>query len=272
MPFADELRLGWNTPSVRTLLRKLILDGIFRYDPPLGEAVLARIDAGVAGLQPSAELYDDLHAFLKSPEHAAAFQKLFQGDEAARIERRVGQLVKLLPIGWRPGSFVDVGCGNALVTAGLARHWNLPREHVVGVEVFDRSLARAAVTLLPFADHHLPLGDASQDLALLIMVLHHHVDQIGLLRDIARVLKPGGRLVVRETDAFRVDLRLFNQVMEMMYYRVFNQLPGIPNPVLHRSAAEWEFDFAQVGFVVEKLERPEPDNPFTPVHYVLRRP
>jgi SAM-dependent methyltransferase len=272
MAFADELRLAWHTISVQQMLRKVILEGIFRYDPALGEALLARIETGVAGLAPSVELYDDLHQFLKRPENAASFQKLFQGDEAARIQRRIGQLVKLLPAGWKPTGFVDVGCGTGLVAAGLARHWELPPGRVFGVEVFERSQAGDAFTRLPFADRHVPLPDATQDLALLIMVLHHEVDQLGLLREVFRVLRPGGRLIVRETDAFRVDLRLFNQVMEMMYYRVFNQLPGIPNPVLHRSAAEWEFDFDRIGFVPEKIERPEPNSPFTPVHYLLLRP
>jgi SAM-dependent methyltransferase len=271
MPFADELRLGWHTPSVQQMLRRLIHEGIFRADATLGEALLARIDALVATLMPSAEIYDELHRFLKQPENADSFRALFQSDEAARIQRRLGQLIRLLPERWRPGCFVDVGCGTGLVTAGLARHWELAQDHVFGVEVFERSQAGDVFTRLPFVDRRIPLPDGTQDLALLIMVLHHEVDQVGLLRETFRVLRPGGRLIVRETDAFRVDLRLFNQVMEMMYYRVFNQLPGIPNPVLHRSAAEWEFDFDRVGFVPEKIERPEPDNPFTPVHYLLRK-
>lgn len=273
MPFADELRLAWDTASVRALLRKVILHGMFRHDQALGQALLDEVARLVETDRPGPTLYDDLHDFLKRPEHAVSFWKLFQGDEHARIQRRVGQLVALLPEGHAPDGFADVGCGTGLVTAALARHWRLPRERVFGVEVFDRAHdAGDGFTRVPFEGRRIPLPDASQPLALLIMVLHHDTDQVGLLRQVFRILRPGGLLVVRETDAYRVDLRLFNQVMEMLYYRVFNQLPGVPNPVLHRSAAEWEFQFRRVGYAIDRIERPEPDNPFTPVHYLLRRP
>ncbi len=271
MPFTDELRLAWAATSVRAMLTRLVLRGMFRHDPALGQGLLDEIDRLVQTDLAGLALYDALHAFLCRPENDASFQKLFQGDEAARIQRRLGQLVALLPDGYTPAGFVDIGCGNGLVTAGLARHWNLPANRVFGVEVFDRSQAVGAFTPVPFVGRHIPLDDASQSLALLIMVLHHDVDPPGLLRQVCRILQPGGRLIVRETDAYRVDLRLFNQVMELMYYRVFNRLPGVPNPFLHRSAAEWEFHFRRVGFVIERVERPEPDNPFTPVHYLLGR-
>jgi ArsR family transcriptional regulator len=42
----------------------------------------------------------------------------------------------------------------------------------------------------------LPIGDAEVDLALLVLVLHHVPDPARALAEAARVLKPGGRLVV----------------------------------------------------------------------------
>ena len=42
----------------------------------------------------------------------------------------------------------------------------------------------------------LPLDDAEADVALLLLVLHHAVDPAAVLAEAARVLKPGGRLLV----------------------------------------------------------------------------
>jgi SAM-dependent methyltransferase len=268
---ADDLRQAWRTPEVRTLLRRLLEGGMFKDDPALARQLFETIDHGCATGRSSEQIYDDLYQLLHQEDNLRRFGRTFQGDEAARIERRVRQLAELVPPGEEPGRFVDVGCGTGQVTAGLARVWGLPPDRVLGVEVFERSLAPGAFTAVPFAGRKVPLPDGSQDLATLLMVLHHEADAGGLLAEVYRVLRPRGLLLVRETDAATAELRLFNQVMEQFYYRVFNRLPGVPNPVTHRSAVEWRGHFARAGFTIEREECPEPGNPFTPVHFVLRK-
>ena len=44
--------------------------------------------------------------------------------------------------------------------------------------------------------YRLPLADASFDVAVLQMVLHYAEDPAGVLAEAARVLRPGGRLIV----------------------------------------------------------------------------
>src|SRR5262249_34518131 len=127
-------------------------------------------------------------------------------------------------------------------------------------------------TRVPFAGRRIPLPDGSQDLATLIMVLHHEAEPGELLREVYRVLALGGRLIVRESDAATPDLKLFNHVMEQFYYRVFNRLPGGPTPATHQAAAEWLRLSREAGFALEQRSDPEPGNPFTPVHFVLRKP
>jgi ubiquinone/menaquinone biosynthesis C-methylase UbiE len=48
---------------------------------------------------------------------------------------------------------------------------------------------------------HLPLDDASADVVVANMALHHAPDPVAMLREMARVCKPGGRVVI--TDAIR---------------------------------------------------------------------
>jgi ArsR family transcriptional regulator len=60
-------------------------------------------------------------------------------------------------------------------------------------------LARPGLThcAVRLADmYRLPLGDASMDVAVLQMVLHYAEDPAGAVAEAARILRPGGRLVV----------------------------------------------------------------------------
>ena len=94
----------------------------------------------------------------------------------------------------------DLGCGTGQVSAALA-------PFVARVAAVDRSgemLQTARRRLRDFAHVELrrgeldalPLGDAEFDAAVLMLVLHHVADPAAVLREAARILKPGGRLLV----------------------------------------------------------------------------
>jgi ubiquinone/menaquinone biosynthesis C-methylase UbiE len=92
----------------------------------------------------------------------------------------------------------DLGCGTGHVSSLVA-----PFVHrVIGVDASAAMLAAAedlvpaSVDLRQGALEALPIGDAEVDLVLLVLVLHHVPDPARALAEAARVLKPGGRLIV----------------------------------------------------------------------------
>jgi ArsR family transcriptional regulator len=96
----------------------------------------------------------------------------------------------------------DLGCGTGELTAALA-------PFVARVIAVDRSsdMLRAAGRRLRDAPNvevrngeleALPIGDGELDAATLILVLHHLSDPSAALREAARVLKTGGRLLVAD--------------------------------------------------------------------------
>ena len=103
---------------------------------------------------------------------------------------------------------LDVGCGPASITVGLAR-W-AERGHVTGIEVTDEILETAAatvaeaevdnVTLANESVYKLPYGDATFDVAYAHQVCQHLSDPVLAIAEMARVVRPGGWVAVRDSD------------------------------------------------------------------------
>jgi SAM-dependent methyltransferase len=108
-------------------------------------------------------------------------------------------LVALADPRWAVG---DLGCGTGHVAAAVA-------PFVGRVIAVDRSgdmlqAARRRLREFPHAEvrrgdlEALPIDSVSLDVATLMLVLHHAPDPAAVLADAARVLRPGGRLLVAD--------------------------------------------------------------------------
>ena len=116
---------------------------------------------------------------------------------AASVE---AALLSLVPE--QAGRLLDIGTGTGRILELLA-----PRmSQGVGVDASKAMLALARSRLareglnhcsVRLADmYRLPLADASFDTIVMQMVLHYAEDPPGVLAEVARVLRPGGRLIV----------------------------------------------------------------------------
>lgn len=99
----------------------------------------------------------------------------------------------------------DVGAGTGFLSAGLAPR--VAKVHALDgspamLEAARRNLAEFANVEFHQADGlSLPLPDASLDAVFANMYLHHCPDPLAAIREMARLLKPGGRLVITDLDA-----------------------------------------------------------------------
>ena len=103
-----------------------------------------------------------------------------------------------------PGERVlDVGCGTGVVTRMAAKRVTRVGE-VVGLDVHPAMLAVArhatprdlTINWLEASADAIPLPDDSFDVVLCQMSLQFMPSQLGVLREMGRVLRPGGRLVL----------------------------------------------------------------------------
>ena len=116
----------------------------------------------------------------------------------------------------RPLTWLDLGSGTGRMTPALADAFGGP---VHGVEPADRMRAQApahpAVTYLAGSAERIPLPDASCDAALLFFVWHHVRDREAAVRELRRVVRPGGTLFVQVNATDRMpDVWWFRVVPE----------------------------------------------------------
>jgi ubiquinone/menaquinone biosynthesis C-methylase UbiE len=102
---------------------------------------------------------------------------------------------------------LDVACGPGIVVEALARDAGA----VVGCDITPEMLAKAEqrsasaalsnVRFVPGRAESLPFEDAEFDVVVSRSALHHFLDPAATIREMARVLKPGGRMVTVDVMA-----------------------------------------------------------------------
>jgi 2-polyprenyl-6-hydroxyphenyl methylase/3-demethylubiquinone-9 3-methyltransferase len=130
-----------------------------------------------------------------------------------------------LPPAARPGALlVDLACGGGLMAPHAAR---LGYRHV-GVDLNAAGLAVAArhgVHAVRGSVLAVPLRDGCADVVVAGEVLEHVADDVGVLAEAARLLRPGGVLVV--------DALAATALASLIAVRIAERLPGGPPPGIH---------------------------------------
>ncbi len=100
-----------------------------------------------------------------------------------------------------PRCVVDLGCGTARLTYDLARAY--PKSLVAGIDVSSgmlkaarRRLGSATPPLVQANAYALPLGDGTMDLVTSAIAFHWLADPVAALKEVRRVLRPGGRFML----------------------------------------------------------------------------
>ncbi|NTX56899.1 metalloregulator ArsR/SmtB family transcription factor [Myxococcus sp. CA039A] len=111
-----------------------------------------------------------------------------------------GALASLLP----PLDVADFGCGTGVLSVAIARWarhvWAIDQNAVALEQARERAANEHAanVTFLCEDLQHLSLQSGRMDLVVISQSLHHVEDPACVLAEAARLLKPGGRLVLLE--------------------------------------------------------------------------
>ncbi len=194
-----------------------------------------------------ADRYDDIKNYSKEYDHMLLAQPIMQG---------------IAPV--RTPLVLDAATGTGRLPLALLRHKHF-QGHVIGADLSRKMLAHAAhkikerrVTLILAPAEHLPFPDDTFDVVTCLEALEFMTDSAAVLRDLVRVLRPGGLLFTtnrirtrlmpgktRSDDALRALLEALGvegvtvEYWQVDYNRVWGRKTGVSQPTLARPLAEF---------------------------------
>jgi ubiquinone/menaquinone biosynthesis C-methylase UbiE len=187
-------------------------------------------------------------ATVRNPLFARLLVRMRRQEPPEQIEHR-----RALLHGLR-GRVVDLGAGDG----ANFRHFPSTATEVIAIEPEPYLRARAQrnaqhapvrVQLLDAVAEHLPLEDASVDAAVAALVLCSVPDQHAALRELHRVIRPGGELRFYEHVLAREPrLARFQRLLQRT--RIWPRLAGGCHPARDTTRA-----IEAAGFVMERCER-----------------
>lgn len=125
---------------------------------------------------------------------------------------------------------LDIGCGTGTLLAAIAR--TAPSARHTGVDLVPEMLAVARDKLGPEVGLHvaraqaLPFADQSFELAISSSVLHFVRDPGAALREMLRVVRPGGRVAVTDWCSDYLTCRLLDlylRLFDRAHFRVYTE-------------------------------------------------
>lgn len=149
------------------------------------------------------------------------------------------------------GRLLDVGGGTGRVASAL-------RDLVDEVVITDVSLAmlrqapRSTLEPAGCASEFLPFPNDSFERVILVDALHHVIDQAATAREMLRVLKPGGLLVIEEPDIRTFGVKLIALAEKLLLMRSHFLSPDQIKSLFPASNPEVITENSSAWIVVEK--------------------
>lgn len=174
-----------------------------------------------------------------------------------RIDRKFRRICELVREQLPCEAFLDAGCGDGRYLAALAAE--LPARRA-GVDLSERILETARQRV--DADFRqgsleaLPFADAEFDVVLCSQVIEHVLDAEAALRELARVLRPGGTLVISTDNERNYVTRLLNAPRSAVVraLRLHGARGRIESPATPYTRARFRELLERGGLTVERLE------------------
>jgi ubiquinone/menaquinone biosynthesis C-methylase UbiE len=174
-----------------------------------------------------------------------------------RIDRKFRRMCELVRAQLPCEAFLDAGCGDGRYLAALAGE--LP-ERRAGIDISERILEtagqRVEADLRRANLEAIPFEDGAFDLVLCSQVIEHVLDAELAVRELSRVLRPGGTLVISTDNARNYVTRSLNapRTLAVGALRLHGARGKVESPATPYTRATFRSLLEEGGLAVERLE------------------
>lgn len=201
---------------------------------------------------------------LKSENPLAEFEKSKQSGKndkfvSSRVNARVRDIAKFSISG--VNKYLDIGCGDGTITAGIGKYFNLSKDNIVGCDITQwaghehENEVSDDITFIPMESPDKLPTDETFELITIFMALHHMTDEVvqSLIEECARVLSPNGVILVREHDCPNAMISALINIEHAMFEVVIEGTTPADKFASsyygkYRTRRQWNSIFADLGF------------------------
>ncbi len=227
--FKSLVKIGFNlNPSIISRLLEMALK---RFNPKLTNAIYKIIISG----KNDSEIYAELRKLYKSKSNKIFIKSSITCKGNISIQQWMTRYLRIAKM--QRGTidinkYLDVGCGNGKFAITMGELLNLKKDDIYGVDL-DNFSEQKDWGRAKFSDKFIfkelqynkpyPFEDNYFDLITIKMVLHHVTNFDFTLKELVRIMKINGSLIVVEHDAFSYADYMLNDIEHGFYINVFDE-------------------------------------------------
>ncbi len=175
-----------------------------------------------------------------------------------------------------PTFYLDIGSFKGDITEAVGKHFNLNKFQIHGIDIKEYTHNDNFI-FTKYDGITIPYNHESFDLVTCFMVLHHVPKENlnSLLKEIFRVMKPGGVLIIREHDAKGKDFMLLDTLHEYYDYVLDPLCTWNESHANYFSLKQISKKLMDVGFTrscIPTLNKNNPKNPFNNYVATFKKP
>jgi len=247
-------------PDFRNDVKQFVSGNPLQYSPDI---IMGIIDSSVSSQLSDSEIYEKIHnelfpnPTLTSSETPAPYTVFTPEVQHSRSNKRVRQVADLLPKYFSPRSLLDIGCAEGSITGQLGQHWKIPKEKCCGCDVTPLRNETIDFSFKLSSGCTLPYDDQSFSLVTAFMSLHHIAVPMEMIKEVYRVLEPGGFFIIREHNVEDPPLAIFLDIVHGLYDQAWSNPKHDPlffqnHWAQYYSIGQWENIITSIGFSKKK--------------------
>ena len=165
---------------------------------------------------------------------------------------------KNLNINFEKIKYIDIGCGSGNKTNKFAQELRLDYKNVYGADIstwgpYNQKEYLHKFNFVQISNDKIDLDSNSVDFITCILMLHHVKNLEFLLKEIKRILKPGGILLLIEHNNYDDNDNLILDTLHMLYgylYDKNNRYLSEPDYAMYYNSFVWNYVMDKNGFTI----------------------